>query len=111
MLAAIGRPRDDDLIVDLLDLDVAVTRSDSSPLGPFTVTRSGSIETVTPAGTGMGCLPMRDMARSTVYQTRATTSPPTPSLRASWPVMSPLEVEMIAVPMPPWIRGMWAWST
>src|SRR6185437_9654733 len=39
-----------------------LTRSDSSPLGPFTVTRSGSIATVTPAGTGMGCLPMRDIA-------------------------------------------------
>src|SRR6478752_6128954 len=41
------------------------TRSVSSPLGPFTVTRSGSIETVTPAGTVMGCLPIRDMACST----------------------------------------------
>ena len=87
------------------------TRSVSSPLGPLTVTRSGSIETVTPAGTVMGCLPIRDMACSTVYQTCATTSPPTPSLRASCPVMTPLEVDMIAVPMPPWMRGMWAWST
>src|SRR5581483_10344074 len=39
-----------------------LTRSDSSPLGPLTITRSGSIATVTPAGTGMGCLPMRDIA-------------------------------------------------
>src|SRR5690348_15509893 len=37
-------------------------RSDSSPLGPLTVTRSGSIATVTPAGTGIGCLPIRDIA-------------------------------------------------
>src|SRR6185437_4897660 len=37
-------------------------RSDNSPLGPLTVTRSGSIAMVTPAGTGMGCLPMRDIA-------------------------------------------------
>src|SRR5205085_4367227 len=36
-------------------------RSESSPRGPFTVTRSGSIETVTPEGTGMGCLPIRDI--------------------------------------------------
>src|SRR5581483_5475951 len=37
-------------------------RSDSSPFGPLTVTRSGSIAMVTPAGTRMGCLPMRDIA-------------------------------------------------
>src|SRR5947209_3131122 len=37
------------------------TRSVSSPLGPLTRTSSGSMATVTPAGTGMGCLPMRDM--------------------------------------------------
>src|SRR4051812_42665200 len=37
-------------------------RSESSPLGPFTRTRSGSIETVTPDGTGMGSLPMRLIA-------------------------------------------------
>src|SRR5690348_11448939 len=37
-------------------------RSDNSPLGPLTVTRSGSIATVTPAGTGIGCLPIRDIA-------------------------------------------------
>src|ERR1700729_3553236 len=38
-----------------------LTRSNSSPLGPLTRTSSGSIETVTPAGTGIGCLPMRDI--------------------------------------------------
>src|ERR1700684_675872 len=38
-------------------------RSVSSPLGPLTVTRSGSIATVTPAGTVMGCLPIRDIER------------------------------------------------
>src|ERR1700744_3556919 len=37
-------------------------RSKSSPLGPLTVTRSGSIATVTPAGTLMGCLPILDIA-------------------------------------------------
>src|SRR5438128_4000201 len=37
-------------------------RSASSPLGPFTRTCSSSIATVTPAGTGMGCLPIRDTA-------------------------------------------------
>src|SRR4051794_5018212 len=36
-------------------------RSVSSPLGPLTRTSSGSIDTVTPEGTGMGFLPIRDM--------------------------------------------------
>src|SRR4051812_38089728 len=39
-------------------------RSESSPLGPFTRTRSVSIETVTPEGTGIGCLPIRLIAAS-----------------------------------------------
>jgi hypothetical protein len=30
-------------------------------LGPLTVTRSGSIAIVTPAGTEMGCLPILDI--------------------------------------------------
>src|ERR1039458_7711785 len=37
-------------------------RSDSSPLGPLTRTDSGSIAIVTPEGTGMGCLPILDIA-------------------------------------------------
>src|SRR5436305_5928593 len=40
------------------------TLSVSSALGPFTVTRPGSIEIDTPDGTGIGCFPIRDMARS-----------------------------------------------
>ena len=39
------------------------------------------------------------------YQICATSSPPTPSLRASWPVITPLEVDTIAVPMPPSTLG------
>jgi hypothetical protein len=36
---------------------------------------------VTPEGTGMGFLPIRDMGESRFlgYQTKASTSPPTPS--------------------------------
>src|SRR5215212_2195323 len=37
-------------------------RSNSSPFGPLTATRSAWIETSTPSGMGMGCLPIRDMA-------------------------------------------------
>src|SRR3954471_23729760 len=33
--------------------------SASSPLGPLTVTCWGSMATVTPSGTGMGCFPIR----------------------------------------------------
>src|SRR5215211_3201796 len=36
----------------------------SSPRGPLTRTTPGSTETVTPEGTGMGCLPMRDIVSS-----------------------------------------------
>src|SRR3954454_19297283 len=36
-------------------------RSSSDPRGPETRTTSGSIETSTPVGRGMGCFPMRDM--------------------------------------------------
>ena len=113
VLAAVGRAGDADLVAvgavlaRRLSMSCGI-RSDSSPLGPLTVTRSGSIAIVTPAGTGMGCLPIRDIVFSRVYQTVATTSPPTPWMRALWPVITPREVEMIAVPMPPWTRGMWA---
>src|SRR3954468_8283343 len=36
-------------------------RSSRLPRGPLTRTTSGSIVTVTPLGTGMGCLPIRDI--------------------------------------------------
>ena len=36
-------------------------RSDSSPFGPLTRTVSGSIATVTPDGTAIGCLPILDI--------------------------------------------------
>src|SRR4051812_44579206 len=36
----------------------------SSPRGPLTRTTPGSTETVTPEGTGMGCLPIRDIVKS-----------------------------------------------
>src|SRR4051794_3555619 len=36
-------------------------RSSRLPRGPLTRTTSGSIETVTPLGTAMGCFPIRDI--------------------------------------------------
>src|ERR1700759_5615506 len=40
------------------------TRSDSSALAPLTRTSSGSMNTSTPAGTGIGCFPIRLIAAS-----------------------------------------------
>src|SRR3954469_9589952 len=48
------------------------TRSVSSPRGPLTRTSSGSTEIVTPSGTGMGFLPIRDMALPDVGDDLAT---------------------------------------
>ena len=45
------------------------------------------------------------------YQTLATSSPPTPARRASWPVMTPRDVDTIVVPMPPWTFGIVPAST
>ena len=43
---------------------------ESVPLGPFTVTRlSSSTVTVTPAGTGIGSLPIRDIFLHLHYHT------------------------------------------
>src|SRR3954453_14793955 len=39
-------------------------RSSRLPRGPLTRTSSGSIVTVTPLGTGMGCFPIRDISAS-----------------------------------------------
>src|SRR5262245_5623928 len=38
------------------------TDCESSPSGPLTITRPGETETFTPAGTSMGCLPIRLMS-------------------------------------------------
>ena len=46
------------------DRDVAVHALGELAFGSLHVDDSGSIETVTPEGTGIGCLPILDMARS-----------------------------------------------
>ena len=83
-------------------------RSLSSPLGPFTRTDSGSIDDCH-AGRDRDGL-SSDSATSH-YQTCARTSPPMPAARASWPVITPCEVETIAVPIPPSTLGMCLAST
>ena len=104
MLGAVGRAGDEQLPVLLRTSIARFLRSSRLPRGPLTRTTSGSTVMVTPEGTGMGFLPMRDMCWP--YQTSATTSPPTPAARASWPVMTPCEVDRMVVPMPPRTFGM-----
>ncbi|MNC99921.1 hypothetical protein D3C83_183710 [compost metagenome] len=41
----------------------------SSPFGPLTVTSAPLMVTVTPLGTGIGNLPIRDIDKSSCYQT------------------------------------------
>ena len=69
-----------------------------APFGPFTSTASGRTETFTPPGIGIGRLPTRDMPAS--YQTLHSTSPPTPALAASRPVITPRDVVRMLVPRP-----------
>ena len=71
-------------------------------LEPLTLTRPGEIETDTPPGTSIGCLPIRLIVR---YQTKHTTSPPMPFSSAVRDVISPFEVDRIATPSPPSTRG------
>ena len=74
---------------------------DSVPFGPFTVTQLPSILTSTPAGIFIGFLPILDMLLHLPdYQMNARTSPPMFIFLASRSVITPFEVEMIAVPRP-----------
>ena len=102
MLAAVGRARDEELLVLLRDGDVARDALGELALGAVHAHELGLDRDGDAGGTGMGFRPMRDIGS---YQTSATTSPPTPAWRASWPVITPEDVETIAVPMPPWTLG------
>jgi hypothetical protein len=79
-------------------------------LGTLDVTVDPSIFTSTPDGTGMGCLPIRDTASLLSFSPR-----PLPdvgddfaadaSLAGRRSVMTPCDVEMMAMPRPPRTRG------
>src|SRR6516165_7161777 len=45
------------------------------------------------------------------YHTSHRISPPTPSLRAWRPVITPLGVVRMLIPNPPTTRGIWLWPT
>jgi hypothetical protein len=77
-------------------------------LGPFTRTDSGSIATVTPAGTGMGCLPILDIRSLTRPARGPRRRRPRARVVAGHHAV---EVETIDVPMPPSTLGMCFAST
>src|SRR5215208_6339586 len=101
VLAAVGRSRHADLAVVLLDRDLARHALLELALGPLHLHELRLDRDFHPIGDGDR---LSADARH-VYQTLATSSPPTPSRRASWPVITPLEVETIMVPIPPWTLG------
>src|SRR5829696_3810880 len=108
VLRAVRRPRDDELAVLLGHVDGA-------RLALFEVAAgAGDAHDLGLDGHRDGCGHRDGLAsdaRHGAYQTWATTSPPTPALRASWPVITPWDVDMIAVPMPPSTLGMCLAST
>ena len=77
ILAALGRAGDDDRASSCAICIRCGTSCAARPSARYTVTRPGSTETITPAGTSMGFLPILLMRR---YQTKQMTSPPMPSL-------------------------------
>src|SRR3712207_4271593 len=95
MLLAVGRTRHDEISVLLLDDDVADLAPRELPAGSIDPHDLGLDLNLDAVGHGDRLL------ADTAHQTYATTSPPTPSWRAWWPVMTPLDVVMITVPMPP----------
>ena len=84
----------------------------SEPSGPLTVIEPAPSVTSTLGGSGMGLLPMRDIVfflGIRLLHTQATmqsTSPPTPEARALRSVITPCDVETIAMPRPFITRGM-----
>ena len=86
----------------LLDLHPQRHLLDELAGGPVDLDAPGRDRDGDAGGIGMGCFPIRLMR---VYQTKQITSPPTPFSSAVRLVMTPLDVDMIATPMPPSTRG------
>src|SRR3954452_12304637 len=103
VLGAVRRAGDEQLLALLLDVDRAVlaleqVTSRAGHADDLRLDRDGHA-----GGDGDGLL---SDAAHLGYQTSATTSPPTPARRASWPVITPCDVDTMAVPMPPRTFGM-----
>src|SRR4029078_774167 len=104
--AAVGGPRDHDLAVLLLHVDLAALALGELALRALhahQLRRDGDLDAVRDRH--------RLLSDAAHYQTLATSSPPTPARRASWPVMTPWDVDTIVVPMPPRTFGMVPAST
>src|SRR6185437_3399246 len=109
VFAAVGRTRHEQLLAVLLDLDVARDALRQFAFGTVDADLA-RLDRDRDATRHRDWLPADSRHRS-AHQTCARTSPPTPSARASWPVITPCEVETIAVPMPPRTFGMCLAST
>src|SRR3954454_13162968 len=104
VLRAVGRAGDEELLALLADLDRAVLALLEIAAGAGHAHDLGLDRHGDAGGNGDGLLAdAGHWIRS--YQIWATTSPPTPARRASWPVITPWEVEMMEVPMPPSTLG------
>ena len=78
-------------------------RSWSSPFGPLTRHELGLDRDVDAGGHGDGLT--ADATSSQLTRRGRRPRLRRPRARASWPVITPLEVDTIAVPMPPWTLG------
>ena len=108
--------------------DAGRNRNGLLALGPFDIICSSPMVIFTPFGSGIGFFPTRDIfsfpyypnrliytagqlsgdsrqPNAEPYQTWHSTSPPTPSLRADDPVITPRGVVRILIPSPPSTRG------
>src|SRR5437867_7655260 len=78
----------------------------SLPFGPCTSTAPSCTLTVTPLGIVIGFLPIRDIRFAPAdHQTLQSNSPPTPTLTASQPVITPRDVVKMLVPCPDCTSG------
>ena len=101
ILAALGRAGHDDLRLRLLDLHARGHVLAQLAERAVHLNAAGRDRHHDPGGQLDRFRPIRDIA----YQTKAITSPPTPRSAAWRWVITPVEVDMIAVPSPPSTRG------
>ena len=87
-------------------LTVGPKRRDSEPSGPLTEISPPAIVTSTFGGSLIGLLPIRDIVSAPRQATMQSTSPPTPVARALRSVITPCDVDTMAIPSPFITRGM-----
>ena len=102
VLAAVGRPRDARRRLLLRDRHAQRDVLRELAERPVDLHAAGRRRPITPAGTRLAVFRFGSCRR---YQTKQMTSPPTPFASAVRLVITPLEVDRIAMPMPPSTRG------